>query len=92
MSEDVIIDDSTRERCQKEVNALSTMWVRILKAGELTSTISVKGVDRVKNSMKITNHDYALLYTLSKDNKDVDDQIVGPATRPVCGGSAAYNH
>ena len=89
---DAIIDDSTHERNQKEVNAHSTMWVRIMKAGELTSTNSVKGTDRVRNSMKVFNHGYAPLYTLRKDHKNVDDQTIGPPTRPVCGGNAAYNH
>ena len=91
-TEDAIIDSSTHERNQKEVNAHSTMWVRIMKAGELTSTNSVKGADRVRNSMKVLNHGYAPLYTLRKDHKNVDDQNIGPPTRPVCGGSAAYNH
>ena len=58
------------------------MWVRIMKAGEFTNTSSVKGVDRVKNSMKIFNHGYAPLYALRKDHKSVDDPVLGPPPGP----------
>ena len=88
ISDDPIIKEDTHIRCQKEINAHATMWVRFLKAGEYTSAITMKGVDRIRNNIKVHNHGYAPLYTLRKDHKKVEDH----PTRPVCGGSAAYNN
>ena len=92
VSSDEVVDSKTHVRCQKEINAHSSMWVRFMKAGEYTNTSSIKGQDRVRNSMKVYNHGYAPLYALRKDHKEVDDPVLGPPTRPVCGGSSAYNN
>ena len=92
VSSDEVVDSKTHVRCQKEINAHSSMWVRFMKAGEFTSTSSIKGQDRIRNSMKVYNHGYAPLYALRKDHKEVDDPVLGPPTRPVCGGSSAYNN
>ena len=47
---------------------------------------------RSKNSFKVSHHGYAPLYTLRKDHKPFTDPVLGPPTRPVCRGSAAYNN
>ena len=31
------------------------------------------------------------MYALRKDHKPCEDEVKGPKTRPVCGGSSAYN-
>ena len=90
--EDPIVDDQVHERAEREANAHSNMWLRFTKAGEFTGTSATRGYQRIKNSMKVRNHGYAPLYTLRKDHKQVDDPVRGPPTRPVCGGSAAYNN
>ena len=90
--EDPVVENAIHDKAEKEANAHSTMWLRFTGAGEYTGTSATTGYKRVKNSMKVQNHGYAPLYTLRKDHKVVDDPVLGPPTRPVCGGSAAYNN
>ena len=90
--EDPVVENAIHDKAEKEANAHSTMWLRFTGAGEFTGTSATTGYKRVKNSMKVQNHGYAPLYTLRKDHKVVDDPVLGPPTRPVCGGSAAYNN
>ena len=87
----VVVDKQVHEKAEKEANAHSNMWLRFTRAGEFTGTSATRGYQRIKNSMKVRNHGYAPLYALRKDHKPVDDPVRGPPTRPVCGGSAAYN-
>ena len=52
---DPIIEEDTHIGCQKEVNAHSTMWVRFLGAGKYTRASAMKGMDRLRNNMKVQN-------------------------------------
>ena len=84
--EDTPITDEEHKRLQKEMNAHSTFWARILRAGASTDN-----EDRVRNNFSIENHGYAHLYGLRKDHKSGYDNHTGPPVRPVCGANAAYN-
>ena len=88
---DAIVEEAVHLRAQKEANAHSVMWTRMLKAGENSGTKALSGMQRVKDNMQVHNHGYAPLYSLRKDHKEVESVTRGPPTRPVCGGSAAYN-
>ena len=85
---DATIDEDEHLRLQKEMNAHSTMWTRILRTGEEAGG---SAPDRVKNNLLVENHGLAPLYGLRKDHKPTDDENVGPPVRPVCGGNAGYN-
>ena len=89
---DPIIDDKDHDRAQREINAHTSMWLRFTRAGEFAGRNDKSEYQRIKNSCKVNHHGYAPLYTLRKDHKPVEDEALGPPTRPVCGGSAAYNH
>ena len=58
-----------------------------MKADEFTSKKATRGY-RVKQNMTVSNLGHALLYSLRKDHKDVEDPTHGPPTKPVYGGSA----
>ena len=75
-------------KAQKEMNAHSTMWLRILKA---SSHCGANGESRTRANMMVENSSVAALHTLRKDHKAAQDPEEGPATRPVCGANAAYN-
>ena len=83
---DHTITESLHERLQKEANAHSVMWVRLLNAGEV-----VGGQARIKSNMLVSDCTLAPLYTLRKDHKTTTDQNSGPPVRPVCGAVSAYN-
>ena len=89
---DEIVEEAVHLRAQKDANAHSTLWVRMMSAGHFTGTNRGRGMLRVRDSMTVENHGHAPLYSLRKDHKDFDDPVRGPPTRPVCGGSAAFNH
>ena len=86
-----IVDEAAHLRAQKEANAHTVVWTKMLKAGENSSTKASSWMQRVKNNMQVHNHWYASLYSLRKYHKEVENVTQGPPTRPVCGGSAAYN-
>ena len=87
---DAIVEEAVHLRAQKEANAHSVMWTRMLKAGENSGTKALSGMQRVKDNMQVHNHGYAPLYSLRKDHKEVENVTRGPLTRHVCSGSAAY--
>ena len=86
---DIEITEAEHQRCQKEANAHATIWTRIVNAG--ANNTSQTAQERIKANLLVENSGYAPLYSLRKDHKQCDDQIKGPKTRPVCGGSNAYN-
>ena len=47
--------------------------------------------DRIRSNLQVENNGIAPMYALRKDHKPCEDEIKGPKTRPVCGGSSAYN-
>ena len=83
---DHTVTESLHERLQKEANAHSVLWVRLLNAGEV-----VGGQARIKNNMLVSDCTLAPLYTLRKDHKKTADQNSRPPVRPVCGAVSAYN-
>ena len=86
MKNDHTVTESLHERLQKEANAHSVLWVRLLNAGEV-----IGGQARIKNNMLVSDCTLAPLYTLRKDHKKTADQNSGPSVRPVCGAVSAYN-
>ena len=89
--EDTVISEEEYSECQREINAHSGMWTRILKAGENVSGGKIKAADRIRKNLTVQNHSTAPLYALRKDHKAYDDQVKGPPTRPVCAANSAYN-
>ena len=90
VEEDEVIGEKEHDRLQKEINAHTIMWLRLSNAGEFTGGEG-GSFSRIKNSLKVSNHGYAPLYTMRKDHKESENPTTGPPTRPVCGGSEAYN-
>ena len=88
-NEDETISEKDHHQAQKDINAHAIIWTRITKAG--SNNKNKTSIDRIKANLLIENSDYAPFYTLRKDHKPCDDNIKGPKTRPVCGGSNAYN-
>ena len=88
-NEDENITEKEHQQAQKDINAHATIWTRITNAG--SNNKSKTATDRIKANLLTENSDYAPLYTLRKDHKPCEDSIKGPKTRPVCGGSSAYN-
>ena len=88
-NEDTIITEKEHLECQNKANAHAILWTRMMKAG--TNTGSQTAQDRIKANLLVENSGYAPLYSLRKDHKPCDDEKKGPKTRPVCGGSNAYN-
>ena len=86
---DTIITEAEHLKAQKTINAHSTLWTRITKAG--TNTKSESDASRIRTNLTVDNSGYAPQYALRKDHKPSEDQTKGPPTRPVCGASAAYN-
>ena len=83
---DEVVNDETKARFEKEVNAHAGMWTRILNAGTETSNH-----DRIRSNMKSRNNPPAPLSILRKDHKRYEDEVIGPPGRPVCGGDVSYN-
>ena len=48
--------------------------------------------DRIRNSLKTKNSDYATLSCLRKDHKPGFDTEEGPPGRPLCAGNTGYNY
>ena len=87
VTNDRVIDEKEHLRAQTLINAHSTIWANITKAGE-----AFKSSDRVKNNLLVENSDLAPIYALRKDHKICEDINKGPPTRPVCGAASAYNN
>ena len=89
--EDVEITEDEYTECQRVINAHSTLWTRILNAGEEVEGGKVRASDRIRNNLLVQNHSTAPLYALRKDHKEYADDVEGPPTRPVCAANTAYN-
>ena len=85
-TQDEIVTMEDVKKYEKEINAHSEMWTRILKAGTNTGNY-----DRIKNSLKSRNNPPAPLSIMRKDHKPYNNEIIGPPGRPVCGGDVSYN-
>ena len=63
------------------LNAYMKSWFLILQ-----------GNSRLRNNFISTNNDVAPLYGLCKDHKPMDNEVLGPPTRPVCGAVTSCNY
>ena len=89
VDKDRTIDDTQYDSMLREMNAHSTMWCKIVKAGEEASSHSVQ---RVKENLTASEGcDPPPMYALRKDHKKSNNDEEGPPTRPVCGATSAYN-
>ena len=86
VSNDEVVTIAETKRFEKEINAHTEMWLRILNAGAKTGHY-----DRIKTSMKTKNNPPAPLSILRKDHKQFENPVIGPPGRPVCGGDVSYN-
>ena len=83
---DELVETEMVKQFEKEINAHTGMWLRILGAGTKTGNS-----DRIKGSMKSKNNPPAPLAILRKDHKQSENDFIGPPGRPVCGGDVSYN-
>ena len=71
---------------EKNMNAHSVAWIRMLNAGVLENDQK-----RIKDNMITTDSAIPPLYTSRKDHKAHGDMDLGPPTRPVCGITSSAN-
>ena len=83
---DPTVTQDFHEKAQKMADAHSTLWTRILRAGE-----GVEGQARIKSNVLVQDSTQAPIYALRKDHKSGICPVRGPPVRPVCGAVAAYN-
>ena len=83
---DPTVDQDFHEKVQKQANAHSTFWVRILRTGE-----ELGGQARIKGNMLVQDCILPPLYALRKDHKHIVNPVNGPPVRPICGAVSAYN-
>ena len=86
VTNDEVVTAKKVKQFEKEVNAHTEMWIRVLNAGKKTGNY-----DRIRTSMKSNNNPPAPLSILRKDHKQCEDAFTGPPGRPVCGGDVSYN-
>ena len=58
-SEDAEISEDEYTECQRVINAHSTLWTRILNAGEEVEGCKVHASDRIRNNFLVQNHSTA---------------------------------
>lgn len=87
ITNDIQISFNEYEELEKEMNAHAYTWSKMLQIGKDTNS-----VDRIKNSLKTRNSDYAVLSCLRKDHKQGFDTVEGPPGRPLCAGNIGYNY
>ena len=83
---DEIVTPDIKKGFEKEINAHTEGWIRMLGAGTKTGNY-----DRIRSSMRSRNNPAAPLSILRKDHKAYEDEFIGPPGRPVCGGDVSYN-
>ena len=94
IEKDVSITEEDHIKAQKEANAHSTFWARILGISKDTGKGTVqkqKNHQRAKNNLMVESSELPPVYGLRKDHKLVEDNVKGPPLRPVCSASSAYN-
>ena len=70
---DPTVDQDFHEKVQKQANAHSTFWVRILRTGE-----ELGGQARIKGNMLVQDCILPPLYALRKDHKHIVNPVNGP--------------
>ena len=88
------ITEEDHLRVQKEANAHSTFWVKILGVSKDTGEGEKqreRNHQRAKNNLMVEGSELPPVYGLRKDHKKTNDEIKGPPLRPVCSATTAYN-
>jgi hypothetical protein len=83
---DPTVNQNFYEKIQKQANAHSTFWVRILRTGEETG-----GQARIKGNILVQDCTLPPLYALRKDHKHIVNPVNEQGVRPICGAVSAYN-
>ena len=83
---DRIINNTEKGKLEAVMNAHGVMWTRFLNAGKNNNQ-----EERIRKNMLNENCEVSPLYTLRKDHKFYEDEVVGPPTRPICGAESCYN-
>ena len=94
IEKDESITEEEHIKAQKEANAHSTFWAKILGISKDTGKGTVqkqRNHQRAKNNLMVESSELPPVYGLRKDHKHVEDNVKGPPLRPVCSASAAYN-
>ena len=79
--EDPVITMKEHRDMECTINAHANAWVRMINAG-----YNQNDTDRIRRNVYISDSHPPPLYTTRKDHKEYNDEVVGPPTRPVCGG------
>ena len=73
------------QEIENKANTHAISWARMCQAGTAQNDDK-----RIRENIQATDSQPPPLYTCRKDHKEVEDQVIGPPTRPICGvtGSA----
>ena len=98
MEEHVLKDEDITEevhtKAQKEANAHSIFWSRMLCISSETGKGEAQrhiNQQRAKNNLLVEGSELPPVYGLRKDHKKTNDMNKGPPLRPVCSATTAYN-
>ena len=84
---DIPITKEEHEELEKEINAHTLTWCKIVQIGKNTNQY-----DRIKNNLRTRNSEYATLSCLRKDHKTGFDTKQGTLRRPLYAGNVGYNY
>ena len=80
-TDDITITEKEHKTAQNNINAHSTMWTRITKAG--SNLESETAANRIKSNLMVENNGLAPLYALRKDHKPCRSKV--PKQDPYAG-------
>ena len=87
ISNDIPINEEEHQELEKTMNAHSYTWTKILNMGKYKNSH-----ERIRNSLKTKNSEYATLSCLRKDHKEGFDTDEGPPGHPLCSGNVSFNY
>ena len=90
---DDTITEEEHEEAQKEINAHSIFWCRILSLSKETGKneeANERNHLRSKNNLLVDSCELPPVYGLRKDHKAVENDYKGPPLRPVCDATSGY--
>ena len=92
MEKDNIVSVEDRHKIERELNATTLQWGRLLRVGERWNG-SGRHWPRIKNALRTKDCLAPPLYGLPKDHKAVPpgEEHLGPALRPVVGATESPN-
>ncbi|MCP3892049.1 MAG: hypothetical protein GY702_24745, partial [Desulfobulbaceae bacterium] len=94
IEKDEDINENEHIQAQKEANAHSNFWTKILNISKDTGkneTQKDKNHRRAKNNLMVEGNELPPVYGLRKDHKKVSNEEKGPPVRQVCSATNAYN-